>query len=145
VAPGDEPGLEVELARGGGEKGAQRIVRGGQQANPDPEALRQTARDLGQRDALPQQARAHQVQADVLVAEREPGLAAETPGARERVRRLVPHAPAALLVEQPGERVEHGVEVGRDVEPEDLDVVAHVHDGRDLLGPGRARKGVHEP
>ena len=62
----------------------------------------------------------------------------------KRVRRLVLHAPPALLVEQPGERVEHGVEVGRDVQAQDLHVVADVHDRRHPLGAGGLRQRVDE-
>jgi hypothetical protein len=51
------------------------------------------------------------VQADVAIAEREPALAAELSGERERGVGLLADAPAALLVEEAGERVEHGVEV----------------------------------
>ena len=48
----------------------------------------------------------------------------------ERVPGLVGAAPAALLVGEPGERVEDAVEVGRDVQAEHLDVVRHVaYDG----------------
>ena len=43
-------------------------------------------------------------------------------------QRLVGPPPAALRVDQIAERVEQAVEVGRDVEPEDLDVVADVAD-----------------
>ena len=84
------------------------------------------------------------METDVAVAEREPVLPAQPLGQLERVRRLVAHAPAALLVEQAGERVEDGVEVGRDVQAEDLDVVADVDDRRHLLGPGGAGERVHE-
>ena len=76
--------------------------------------------------------RAHEVEAEVAVAEPEPRLAAERRGALERVPRLVRTAPAALLVGQAGERVEDRVEVGRDVEAEHLDVVADVADDREL-------------
>ena len=41
--------------------------------------------------------------------------------------------PTALPVDQPGERVEQAVEVGRDVEAEDLDVVADVSDYGELV------------
>ncbi len=48
----------------------------------------------------------------------------------ERVPGLVGTAPTALLVGDAGERVEDAVEVGRDVQPEHLDVVTHVaYDG----------------
>ena len=46
----------------------------------------------------------------------------------ERVPRLAGAPPAALLVVQAGERVEHRVEVGGDVQAEHLDVVADVAD-----------------
>ena len=62
----------------------------------------------------------------------------------KRVRRLVLHAPPALLVQQPGERVEHRVEVGRDVQAQDLHVVADVHDRRHPLGAGGLRQRVDE-
>ena len=49
---------------------------------------------------------------------------------RERVPGLVGAPPAALLVGDAGERVEDAVEIGRDVQAEHLDVVAHVaYDG----------------
>src|SRR5215472_17229559 len=65
---------------------------------------------------------------EVAIAEREPVLATELADGRERTPRLVAAAPTALLVGQPRERVEDRVEVGRDVQPEDLDVVADVAD-----------------
>ncbi len=73
------------------------------------------------------------MQADVAVAEAEPRLAAELAGRGERVPGLVGAPPAALLVGHARKGVEHAVEVGRDVEPEHLDVVADVADHRDVV------------
>ena len=46
----------------------------------------------------------------------------------ERIPALAGAPPASLGVDQPAERVEEAVEIGRDVQPEDLEVVAHVAD-----------------
>ena len=59
----------------------------------------------------------------------------------ERVPRLAGAPPAALLVGEPGERVEHGVEIGRDVQAEHLDVVADVADHRQVGRRQRPRAG----
>ena len=58
----------------------------------------------------------------------------------ERLPRLAGAPPAALRVVEAGEGVEHGVEVGRDVQPEHLEVVADVADHRQLTR-ARARRG----
>ena len=62
----------------------------------------------------------------------------------ERVPRLVRPAPAALLVGEPGERVEDAVEVGRDVQAEHLDVVADVADDRHARPGRRPRRAPRE-
>ena len=59
----------------------------------------------------------------------------------ERLPRLAGPPPAALGVVQPGEAVEDGVEVGRDVQAEHLEVVADVADHRQLA----RREHVVEP
>src|SRR5215831_8905638 len=75
--------------------------------------------------------------AEVAVAEREPGLAVERAHGVERVPRLSGAPPAALLVVEPGERVEDRVEIRRDVEPQHLDVVADIPDDGDVPGADR--------
>ena len=75
--------------------------------------------------------------------------AAERGHRLQAVERLVRAAPAARDVEQAGQRVGHGVEVGRDVQPPDLGVVAGVADdgevarGRDR--PARPRSSLAAP
>ena len=99
-------------------------------AGSEAERLGEPRGDLGERHALAQQLRAHEMQPEVAVAEPEPGFAAELRHRRERVPGLVRAAPAALLVGDAGEGVEHAVEVGGDVQAEHLDVVPHVaYDG----------------
>jgi hypothetical protein len=70
------------------------------------------------------------MEADVAVAEQEPRLAAQARHRVERVPRLVGAPPAALLVREPGQRVEDRVDVRADVQAEDLLVVRYVrYDG----------------
>ena len=72
--------------------------------------------------------RPHEVEPEVAVAEPEPVLAAECGDGPERLPGLARAAPAAFLVVQARERVEDAVEVGRDGETEDVQVVADVAD-----------------
>ena len=82
----------------------------------------------------------HEVEPEVEVAEQEPALAAPLAPPSSSVRqRLARPTPAAFLVVEPGERVEHRVEIGRDVHAEHLDVVADVADHRQLAGRERRR------
>ena len=81
------------------------------------------------------------MEADVEVAEHEPAFATPGAGGLERLPRLAGPPPATLGVVEPGEPVEDGVEVGRDVEAEHLDVVADVADDRQLT----RREHVVEP
>ena len=82
---------------------------------------------------------------DVTVAELEPGLVvAELLRGVERVPRLAAPAPAALLVVDVGERVEQAVEIGRDVQPEHLGVVADVADHRHLAAADEVDEAAHE-
>jgi len=68
------------------------------------------------------------MEAEIAVAEREPVLTAERADRLARVPGLAAAPPAALLISEAGERVEDRVEIRRDMEPEHLDVVAHVAD-----------------
>ena len=93
---------------------------------------------------LAESPRAHEVEPDVAVAEPEPVLAAQARRRLERVPRLVGPPPATLGVDEPGERVEQAVEVRRDVEPEDLEVVADVADDGELAGLEDAGEAARE-
>ena len=64
----------------------------------------------------------------VLVAEVEPGVGAVGVQPLQRVKGLTGDAPAGFGVGQAGERVHHGVHVGRDVQTVKLLVVGGVDD-----------------
>ena len=130
VAAGDEPLLERKAAGRRVDPGAQPVVRRRQDRRLDPESPREAGRDHRERLAGAQRLGPHEVEPEVAVAEPEPVLAAERGDGPERLPRLARAAPAALLVVQPGERVEDAVEVGRDRETEDVEVVADVADHR---------------
>ena len=111
--------------------GGRRWTAAGSRAAPSPRASRAVGR--AQRQPLRGgSSRAGQVQPEVEVAQPEPGVGApSSPRLLERPRRVAAHAPALLGVDPAGERVEHRVQVGRDVQPVRLEVVADVADDRD--------------
>ena len=116
----------------------------GRSRSSTPKRGRQTSGDGRQRLPGPQRLRAHEVQPEIAVAEPEPVLAAELGHGLERVPRLVGPAPAAGLVGAPGQRVEDAVQVGRDRQAEDLEVVADVPDRRHVRGLDRLDEPAQE-
>jgi hypothetical protein len=84
------------------------------------------------------------VQADVAIAEDEPVGAAEPPHDAERLPRVAVDAPALLGMDDAGERVEARVQVRRDVQAQQLDVVADVADDRHGLGADRVGQPERE-
>ena len=112
-------------------------------STPNAAAIRAVTADSGSPGA--QRLRPHEVEPEVAVAELEPRLVvAERPGRVERVPRLAAAAPAALLVVEVGERVDDAVEVGRDVQAEELVVVADVPDHRHLARPDEVDEAADE-
>ena len=105
-----------------------------------PSAAASRSGDARQRHAGAQGLRADDVQTEVQVAELEPRVAAELADGFERTPGLARATPTAFLVVQPREGVEDRVEIGRDVEPEHLDVVADVSDHGDVT-----RRDLDEP
>ena len=145
-----EPLLERELTRGRGHPGAEAVVGRRQDRGSDAERPREAGGHRRERLAAPQCLGARQVQPEVPVAELEPGLRAEAGRRLARVPALAGPAPAALLVEHAGEGVEDRVEVRRDMQADDLEVVADVADnghvrGVDRLGEGAGEARAAEP
>ena len=144
VPAADEPLLERELSGGRGDPRPQAVVGRGQQDRFDPERASQASGHGGQRLAAAQRLGPREVQPEVAVAELEPRLG---PGLGRRVARvpgLLRAAPALGLVENARERVEDRVQVGRDVEARDLEIVAHVPDDRDVTRVERLRQRARE-
>ena len=97
-------------------------------------------RHLGERRARAQPLGAEEVGREVLVAEPEPGRHVVAVERVERRERLAFEAPALLGVRRAGERVGDRVEIGGDVQPVELVVVAGVDDGDDIV----RRHDAHE-
>src|ERR687897_1461534 len=82
---------------------------------------------------------------EIPVAELEPRFASKIGDRLERVPGLAGSPPTSFLVVQAGERVQDRVEVGRDVEAENLEVVADVPDHRHTRGSHGIDEAAHEP
>ena len=145
MTPRDEPLLERELARRRRDPRPQAVVGRGDEPRFESERLREPRSHGGQRLTSLQGLRAHEVQAEIAVAQPEPRFAAELRDGRERIPRLVGAAPAAFLVVQIRQRVQDRVEVRRHVHAEHLEVVADVSDHRHLSGIGDVDEAAHEP
>src|SRR4029079_15488288 len=98
--------------------------------------------------AAAERRRAGEVEPEIEIAELEPGIS--SPGSRrlERTPGLADATPPALLVVPPRERVQHGVEVGRHRETEQLEVVPDVDDDgeirtEDVVETARELRAAH--
>ena len=111
---------------------AQPVVRGGQKPGRETRRARQPRRDRRQRLPVAQRLRPHEMEPEVEIAEHEPALPTPRTHRLERLPALAGSPPAALGVVQPGQAVQDGVEVGRDVEAEHLEIVTDVADHREL-------------
>ena len=96
----------------------------------DAQARRQLRRHSRRGPASREQLGAAQVHRQIQVTEAEPRLAAEALERVHAAERVAACAPAALLVDEPSERVQDRVDVGRDAQPVQGHVVARVDDDR---------------
>ena len=97
--------------------------------------------DRRQRLAGAQALAAHEVEADVAVAEDEPvGAPPSSTATVLRRARVARDAPAVDRIDPPRQRVQHRVEIGRHVQAEQLDVVADVSDDRHATGSTAATR-----
>ena len=132
VASSDEPLLERERPRGRDDVRPEVIVRRGKQSRFQARGSREPGGNGRERLAATQGLGAHEVEPEVAIAEHEPPLPTPRAGRLERLPRLAVAAPATFRVIETGERIEHRVEVGRNVQAQDLEIVAHVPDHREL-------------
>ncbi len=134
----DEILLEFEPAVGGQQLGPDWCVSHRQQTRPEPERCGKVRRHLGQALSLAQPGRAPEVEPQVAIAELEPGGCPEPREHRGARPGLIRDPPACLLVGEAGERVQQRVQVGRDGQPVELQVIARVPDDGEVqaCGPG---------
>ena len=122
--------------------GAHRVVRHRQDARRDAERAARCAQMRGQRLA----GRRRRVRSTCVARSPSPSLnqvgPPSSPSAPHEGPGLVAPAPAGLGVDDAGQRIERGVDVGRDVQAQVLEVVAGVDDdgraARPAAAPGRA-------
>jgi hypothetical protein len=107
----------------------------------DPEPFGDPRGHRGEREPVRERACAEQMGPEVKVAQPEPGrLGVQGAELLGRPERLVAPAPSALALEDVAEPVDDRVEVRAHPEAVDVEVIAGVHDRRDV----RRRKGAHE-
>ena len=99
-----------------------------------PEATRDVHADARPRLAVRESARAFDVQGEISVPEPKPGLAAEIRQRPHERPRFSGAPPAGLRVRNTGQRVEDGVGVGTDAQPQVVEVVSGVADHGERSG-----------
>ena len=85
-----------------------------------------------------------QIGGQVAVAQLEPGIAAQPAQGFEAMKRIAPDAPPVLAMGQTRERIDHGVEIGRDVQTVNLRIVADVAYDPEALGPDDMGQPIQE-
>ena len=122
-----------------------RAVRHRQDRDLDLEPRGDPRGHLRQRQAVRQRSCAEQVRRQVEVAEPEPrGVGVEGRELLGRSEGLASPAPPPLPIERVAEPVRDRVEVGTHAEAVHVDVVAGVHDRRDVGGRHRADESAQE-
>ena len=132
----DEIFLEGKLAGRGGQPGLHPLVGHGQHRGPHPQRLAQRGGDARQRLPLGQEARAGQVGGDVPVPQMKPGLAAEPLELVQHGKGIVADTPPLGGIDEAGEGVDDGVDVGRYVKAVHHRVVGGVAHHRQIFGCG---------
>ena len=149
AAAPDEVFLELEHAVGRVDQRAHRVVAHRQQATAQREAAREARRHRGQGFTGGEAPRALDVHREVLVAEPEPGRAAEARDLVEEDTGIVFATPTLRLLDDAAERVHDRVEVRADAQAEMVEIVAGVDEDREVAGrqyaiePERELRAAH--
>ena len=98
----------------------------------DAEGSGDAADDPRQRLSAPQPPRALDMEGEIAIAQSEPGLPAQRLERRHEVPALIAAAPAQLAIGEAGERIENRVDIGRDGEAQMLEIIAGIHDEREV-------------
>ncbi|MNZ57135.1 hypothetical protein D3C78_751050 [compost metagenome] len=130
----DEVVLKVQRAFIGFNAGANPVVGHRQDIAGDAKFSCQSGGDLAERLAGRQPPGALDVHRQIGIAEPKPGLAAELAERLHETPGFVATTPAVFLVDQVGEGVDQGVDIGRYLQPEVFEIVAGVDDQLELAG-----------
>ncbi len=120
--------LKVQFAVDGVEHGGDAVVGHGQHEFANSHSAGEFHGYRAQGPARPQQVRAGEMGRQIEVAKTEPRRLPQFRHAFKAAKTFVLQAPAALWAERAGEGVQHRIDVGRNVQPPPLDVVASVDD-----------------
>ena len=138
--PEDEVLLKRQPARGRADDRGHPVVAHREDHRDDSERLAQAVGDLGEPSAFAQPDRARDVRRQVAVAQPEPRRDAVPVQHLQGGPRIPFDPPAPLAARQTGERVQHRVDVGGDVQAEMLPVVGRVDDHGERRRVGQHRR-----
>ena len=120
------------------------IVRHRQNLRGNSELPGRMRRKLGQALPRTQPVGAQDVHGQIAIAKLKPGLAPQLAQRTHHLPCFLRPPPSPLRISDAAERIKYSVEIGRDVEPEMLEVISGVDDHRQLLGIERAIKAERE-
>src|SRR6185437_2546967 len=123
---------------------AHRVIRHRHDLHGYPELARSLRGKRAQRSAFAQKTCACRVHCKIAVAELEPVFTVEAGESLHEIPGFAGAAPSAFRVGDAAERIKNGVEIGRNVQPEMLEVVAGVDDDGQLFGCEHAREAERE-
>src|SRR6516162_9091937 len=81
-----------------------------------------------------QPCRAQDVHCEVAITKPKPSLPTEVVKLFHEIPSFVGASPAAVWIGESTERVKNRIEIGRDVQPKVLEIVARIHDHRESPG-----------
>src|SRR5438552_2605905 len=134
----------VELAVGCHDHGAEAVVAHGDDRARDSQAPGQLGRDLGQPFARPQPLGAEDVGGEVAVTELEPRRLAVALEQVQGLKAFRVQSPAQVTIDEARQGVEHGVDIGADVEAPELLVVPGVADNGERCRREQLLQSFHE-
>ena len=126
----DEVFLKVHAPFAGFDDGGDGLIGHRQDSGFNTQRVTNGLGRLRERLAMREHRGAMNVRGKVAVAEIEPCFVAVRAEALQEVKCVAAEAPAGLRIDDPGERVRHYVEIGRDAQAVQEDVVSGVRDDR---------------
>ena len=130
----DEIFLKVHVPVAGFDDGGNGLIGHRQDTGFDAESVTDRIGSLGESFALGEQIGAVNVGGEIAIAEIEPGFTAVDAESFEEMKGFAAYAPAGRGIHDPGERVGDDIEVGRNFQAVEDDVVAGVDDDSEGVG-----------